>query len=814
MNRVIVSGLLSLWGLGVFAQNAMISGSVFDKENQSPLPFVTVQVDNSKGEIIAGTISGDDGIFELANIPSGDWLIKLSYIGYNTVIEHIHVGILNNNYDLGKIRMYGATVAIDDVEVMAKKATVSAGLQKKSFDMDDNIAQSGGSVLKAIQNLPSVTVSSDGVVSLRGSNNVLVLIDGKQSSLTGFGTQTSLDNIPASNVARIEIINNPSAKFDAKGNAGIINIVYKKETKKGFNGEAGLAVGAGEITNNPENIEGIEMQDKYAFTPKVSPSFLVNYRSDKVNYFIQADGMVRTKINCNMFTDRIYSDGRTTNQQFSEMREQAMYNLKFGFDWFLSENNQLTLFGLWEDEYHADHGAVPYIYNDATKNNRLWEWTEDEDTKFMNFTALFSHNFKQAGHALDFAYNYTGGREDEWFPFSDKYFDANGNQVGETNYDNTHLFVWEFVHNITLDYVKPLRSGRIESGIFTDLRSIPIDYTIVAGTPPTTYMDMSLGDWSEYTENVFAAYGNYVFESKKIEAELGLRIEESFINYKLDDENIYYSPKNKADYFNLYPNTRFTYKINTNNKLSLFYNKRIDRPNEFQLRPFPKYDDPEVLRTGNPALAPQYTQSTELAYKYLWKSGSFFVAGYQKWIDNIISRVAISDPAILDVINYVPENFGQGTNSGFEIVIEQELNNWWNFDANFNWYKNTIEAFSGTSYYPASNGIDFSVLKESSNTWNMKVNTDIKLENGFGAQLAFIYYAPDIRPQADISRHYGFNFGISQQIMGGKGEIYLNGNDIFNTDKIEETISADDFTMVRKDYLETQVFMVGMKYKF
>jgi outer membrane receptor protein involved in Fe transport len=524
--------------------------------------------------------------------------------------------------------------------------------------------------------------------------------------------------------------------------------------------------------------------------------------------------MIRKKINSNMFTDRTYSDGRMTNQQFSEMREQAMYNIKFGFDWFLNENNKLTLFGLWEDEYHTDNGDVPYIYNDTAKNNRLWEWTEDEDTKFINFTALFSHNFKQAGHTLDFAYNYTGGREDEWFPFSDKYFDGNGNQAGETNYDNTHLFVWEYVHNFTLDYIKPLRSGRIESGIFTNLRRIPIDYTIETGTPPTGYMDMNLGDFSEYTENVFAVYGNYVYESKRIEAELGLRIEESFINYKLDADNIYYNPENKDDYFNWYPNTRLTYKINNNNKLSLFYNKRIDRPNEFQLRPFPKYDDPEVLRTGNPDLTPQYTQSAELAYKYLWETGSLFIAGYQKWIDDIISRVAIGDPAIQDVINYVPGNFGRGTNSGFEIVLEQKLNNLWNFDANFNWYNNTIEAFRGKSYYPDPEGIEFSVPKISSNTWNMKANTNIKLENGFGAQLSFIYYAPDIEPQSEISSHYGFNLGVSQQIMNGRGEIYLNCNDIFNTDKIEETITGDDFTMVRKDYLETQVFMVGMKYKF
>ncbi|MCD4674885.1 MAG: outer membrane beta-barrel family protein [Desulfobacula sp.] len=333
------------------------------------------------------------------------------------------------------------------------------------------------------------------------------------------------------------------------------------------------------------------------------------------------------------------------------------------------------------------------------------------------------------------------------------------------------------------------------------------------GYTSTEYMDLQLGNWSEYIENVLAVYGNYIYENKKIEAETGLRLEESLVNYKLDEDNIYYKPENKNNYFQWYPNVRLTYKLNPANKLSVFYNKRVDRPNEFQLRPFPKYDDPEVLRTGNPALTPQFTQSTELAYKFLWETGSVFAAGYYKWIEGIIARIAISDPDFPDVINYVPENSGQGTNAGFELVFEQELAKWWEFNANFNWYNNTIDAFSGTTYYPNNNGTDFDFDRESKNTWNLKANTNIELDNGLGAQLSFIYYAPDIVPQAEISSHYGFNAGISQSIMNGKGEIYLNGNDIFNTDKIKKTIIGNDFTMVRKNYLETQIIMFGFKYK-
>lgn len=816
MKSIFLTLTLLFAGVMAFAQNkASVSGIVFDASGSQVLPFVNVHIDNDSGEIISGSISGDKGIFVLNDVPEGDWTVKLSYIGYEAKEELIHIGELNSNYSLGKIKLVPLSVVIQGIDVSAEKATVSAGMQKKTFELGkNNVAQAGGSVLKAIQNLVGVTVNSDGVVSLRGNHNVLVLIDGKQSSLTGFGTQSSLDNIPASNVARIEIINNPSAKYEAKGNAGIINIIYKKEIEKGFNGELGMAAGLGELTNNPADISVIAIQDKYSFTPKVSPNFLLNYRSDKVNYFVQADGMVRKKINCNMFTERYYNDGRVTNQQFSEMREQALYNVKFGMDWFINDKDKFTVYGLWQDEYHADHGDVPYIYDQASTNNRLWEWTEDEDTKFMNFSALYSHNFVQPGHTLDAAYNFTGGREDELFPFSDKYFDTSGKQLGETHYDQTHLFVWEYVHNLTLDYVKPLRTGRFETGLFANFRSIPVDYDIYPGYTATGYMANGLGVWSEYTENIVAAYGNYIFESKKLEVELGLRLAQTFVNYQLDEDNIYYKQQNKENYFKFYPNLRFTYKINPANKLSVFYSKRVDHPNEFQLRPFPKYDDPEVLRTGNPALTPQYTKSAELAYKFIWESGSFFAAAYHKWISDIISRTAIADPTYTNIINYVPENLGDGSNAGFELVFEQQLAKWWTFDANFNWYNNTIDAFSGETFYPDPNGIAFNFDEESNDTWNMKANSNIDLENGFGAQLSFIYYAKDIAPQTELSSHYGFNVGISKSIMKDKGEIYLNGNDIFNTDKVEQIITGDGFSMIRKDYVETQVFMLGFKYKF
>ncbi len=805
--------LVALSASYVQAKEVSISGTLKDSATDKTLSYATVQVMDDDGDMLAGGITTENGTFTLECDAEGDVILAVSFIGYEDASEHIYIGELNDKYSVGTIELTPSAQNIDQVTVSTDAPKVSAGLEKQSFSLDKNIAQSGGSVLKAISNLPGVMVDSNGGVSLRGSNNVLVLIDGKQSSLTGFGTSTNLDNISASNVERIEIINNPSAKYDSKGNAGIINIVYKENLEKGFNGDVGLAFGLGELTKEPKNIDlgGIEIKRKYAYTPKVLPSFNVNYRSDKINYFLSADAIARHKVGSNVFTDRYYDDGTEIHQQFSEMREQIVYDVKTGLDWYISDTDKLTVYGLWHNEYHYDNGAVPYLYDNG--DVRVWNWREDEDTWFMNATLLYTHNFDEAGHTLDFAYNFTGGREDELFPFSDTYY-SNGQQVGETKYDSTHLFLWEFVHNFALDYVRPLSHGRLESGLDFDFHNIPIDYFVQPGEPTTGKLNPNLGNWSDYQENVYALYANYIYESKHTEIEAGLRLEETTTDYILNDTYTYYPPHTQEDYLKLYPSARFTYKINQNHRLSLFYNKRVDRPSEFDLRPFPKYDEPEVLRTGNPTLAPQFTDHVELAYKMSWNSGFVYAAGYYKQIENSIYRVAMTgyDASEPYLISYIPQNFGESTNAGFEITAEQKLTDWWKVDGSFNWYRNTIDAHSGVVYYPKE--LTYSVDGSETNTWNAKANTSVDLENGLSAQLSFIYNAADITPVSSLSDHYSLNFGVSYPVIKGAGEIYCNATDILNTDRVTETIHSEGLKMVRTDYLETQTVTIGFKYKF
>jgi len=481
-----------------------------------------------------------------------------------------------------------------------------------------------------------------------------------------------------------------------------------------------------------------------------------------------------------------------------------LYNIKGGLDWFIDDNNKLTLYSLFQDEYHIDRGHVPYDYASDGTRKRFWTWAEDENTRFINYAANFAHNFKQPGHTIEVGILYTKGGEDELFPFTDS-------SVVRNSTDETHLLVDEIVTDMNIDYVKPLRSGRVELGSKVQLRKIPISYKINPGA--NSILDTKLGEWSEYNEDVYAVYANLVHEGKVIDIEGGLRLEHTTVSYDIDPANIYYTKNDAYNYLELFPNIRFTFKLNEKNRISAFYNRRIDRPGEFELRPFPKYDDPEILKTGNPYLRPQFTQTLDIAYKIRWEVGSMYFSGFYRLIDDIFERVYTNDnTATTTIINTIPQNLGKGTNLGFELALEQNITDKWDINGSFNWYANTINAFSGTSIYPYPQPFSFDESK--SNTWSCKLNSNLKLPYQTDFQLSAVYYAPNIIPQGKIKERYSVDFGLKKQALKGKAEISLSATDLLNTFAVRKSIIGDGFNLTASNYYETQVVTLGMKYKF
>jgi len=785
----------------VFGQgNVTISGTIKDKKTKTALAFVSVVLKTEKDNaFVAGTVSNEEGRFSIGGIKSGSYSLEYSSVGYTKNKQAVYVGSLTQFLDFNNLELEEDTQTLKEVSVTAKTEQISEVMDKKTFSLTDNISQSGGSVLQAMQNLPGITVQ-DGKIQLRGNDKIAVLIDGKQTALTGFGSQTGLDNIPASAIEKVEIINNPSSKYDANGNAGIINIIFKKNKKEGFNGKVGLAGGLGALWVRKENLPTIRPQ--YTHTPKINPSLALNYRKNKVNYFLQGDYLYTETLNKNEFVVRTYDNGEVINQQLKRNRNTHFITAKTGFDWNIDEQNSLTISGLYGGEKIIDRGDEPFFNKNLSERLRLWQFLEDELKTTAMATANYVHKFKDAGHTLNIGYNYTFHRENEKYFFDNHMPTFNGR-------DAFKLLSDEQVQDFTVDYQKPLKYGRFESGVKFRKRDIPTNMQFFPDSK-NTIIDVKAGGWANYREIIPAVYGNYIYEDKKYEAEIGLRYEYINLKYEVNPDH----PTYKSDgykYSQPFPNVRLAYKINDNQKISAFFNRRVDRPNEVDIRIFPKYDDAEIIKVGNPALRPQFTNSIELGYKAKWSKNTFYTALYHKMADGTITRISSIVPNST-LIYAIFQNAGKSYNSGVEMVFSKEVSSKFSFNLNLNAYHNQINAFSVLNKYPVQNV--FSAEKQEIFSGNVKLNSTLHLSNGIDGQISVVYLAPDIIPQGKINSRFSVDTGFKKSIQSGKGEVFINTTDLFNTLVIKREIQGAGFKYTSHDYYETQVIRAGYNYKF
>ena len=710
MSRFLIVILVVFASIHCVAQQSVVSGQIIDEKSKEIIPYATIVVSKkSTGDMVTGAMNDEEGRFSFTGLPVGEYDVQVSFVGYESKKVGLVVGELNSVYNLGKIALAQSTIMLDEVQVTEERQSISKSLDKKSFDLADNISQSGGSLLDAMANLPGISVDQEGKVLLRGSDKVAVLIDGNQSAIAGFGNQKGLDNIPASNIERIEIINNPSAKHDASGMAGVINIIYKKERQTGFNGDVGLSAGLGALTKRKRDLPST--LGSYSMNPKVIPSLNHNYKTSNVNLFLQTEVMRQRNLPNNEFTTRNYTDGVSILSQIPENRMQTHYLVKGGLDWQINERNSFLVSGVYDFENHVDKADVGFFNQENMERNRRWQWHEHETTGLANVTGTFTHQFVNPGQELKATLQYTRGWENE------KYFlnETSSYRVGG---DTTHVIAKEHVTQLTVDYIQPTSNGRIEAGAKGQVRRLPVTYDVYKGDKSVIYP--GLGDWSDWGEDIAALYANWVMETSKIDLELGLRGEYTRIFYDISPDNIYYPSNDKYEYWKLYPNVRLTWRINDLNRVSAFYNRRIDRPGEAELRIFPKYDDPELLKVGNPYLRPQFTHNFELAYKYFWKTGSIFLSAYYKITLDPYSRIYAIDEQSkeYDIINKVYENTGKNRNIGMELIAEQKINDSWKMSGSFNFFHNHIAAYDGILYFPYER--PFSLPENYDNIWYEK----------------------------------------------------------------------------------------------
>lgn len=778
---------------------ATISGIVKSQSTNTALPYVNLVLKlTADSSFVTGTVSDDAGRYKLSAVASGHYTLEVSYTGFKTIKQSIFVGTLSPFLELPAIVLAETATQLETVEVNAVRNGISSQLDKKTYTVADNISQSGGSALQQMQVLPGVTVQ-DGKVLLRGNEKVAILIDGRQTAMTGFGSQTGLDNLPSSAIEKIEIINNPSAKYDANGNAGIINIILKKNKQSGFNGKVGFTTGLGSLWERKENLPTIRPQ--YTLTPKINPSLSLNYRKDKVNIFVQADNLYTHTLNKNEYVTRTYDDGTLIKSQLKRNRNTNFLTTKAGIDWNMDTQNSLTISGMYGSEKIIDRGDQPFFNGDLSQRNRLWQFLEDELKTTAMATASFQHKFKEAGHLLNAGFNYTFHREDEKY-FYDNYL------PNSTGKDAFKLLSDEQVYDLNLDYVKPLKYGRIETGIKLRNRKIPTNMQFIPGT--NSVLDSNAGGWATYKELIPAWYGNYIYENEKWEAELGIRLEYVRIQYDVNPNH----PTYKSDGYNYtqpFPNVRLAYKLDDNNKLSIFYNRRVDRPNEVDIRIFPKYDDAEIIKVGNPALRPQFTNSIELGYKHNWHKGYLYTALFHRFADGTISRISTTIPSS-NWIYAVFQNAGRSYNTGMEAIWNQKISDRYSFNVNGNLYRNQINAFTVENLYPQPSL--YSSGKQSLISGNLKWNNTLHFNAGWDAQFTAVYLAPDLIPQGKLLARFSLDAGVKKSIQHNKGEIFLNATDLLNTMVNKREIQGMGFHYTSSDYYETQVIRIGYNYKF
>jgi outer membrane receptor protein involved in Fe transport len=777
-----------------------VSGRIADSVTGAPVAFFTVQLRRAAdSSFVAGRLTTEDGRFSFSGLTRGVYLLDGRQIGFVPLRQTVRVGELSPFLDLGTLTLRAVAASLSSVVVTAEAAEVASALDRKSYTVADNAAQAGGSVLQAMAVLPGVTVGQDGTLQLRGSDKVAVLVDGKQTALTGAGTQRGLENLPASAIERIEIITNPNAKYDANASAGVINLVMKKEEQRGLNGTVSLVTGAGALWEKRENLPSVGPQFRY--TPKVNPSVAVNYRAGGTNAFMRADYLHSPTLNKNEFATRTYDDGSVISQQVRRNRRTDYLTFNGGVDHTLGERRTLSVAGLVNREKILDDGDNPYFLNGLSNRTRLWQFLEDEVKYTGVATATMVQKFAEPGRSLQVAANYSFHREDE------RYFFTNTRPI-ITSRDSFALLSDEHITDITADYVRPLRQGRVEMGLKGRYRVIPVNMRFFPGIQ--TALDTGAGGQATYRETIPAAYGTYVYEGPTLEVEGGLRLESVRVDYDVNpNHNTYRS--DGYHYAQPFPSARIAWKFDDDHKLSVFASRRVDRPNEVDIRIFPKYDEPELIKVGNPALRPQFTASVDVGYKASGASGSVYVAAFHRVIDATITRIATQVPGSVLLYN-VFQNAGRSWNTGGELVWQHTLSPQVSVSTNATVYRNTFAAFSVVNQYPVP--VRFSAERQRLISGNLKVNGAWRPSREWDVRVSSTYLAPDLLPQGRIGTRYALDAGVRRSVQRGRGEIVVNATDVLNTMQIRRTINGNGFRLESTDYLETQVVRVGYSRKF
>ncbi|NJB82757.1 outer membrane beta-barrel family protein [Wenyingzhuangia aestuarii] len=729
----------------------IIIGEIKDAATKTAVPYATIVVtDSHTKKVLLGTTSNDNGTFSVKTNAT-DFYVEISFMGFKTkTIKDLNVA--NSRINLGTILLEEDSQMLNAVEVRAEISKTQFKLDRKVFNVGKDIASTGVSALEVLNNVPSVNVNIEGEVSLRGSSGVQILIDGKPSVLAESGSN-ALGTITADMIESIEVITNPSAKYDAEGTAGVLNIILKKEEKRGLNGSISLNTGI------PDNH---------------SVGVSLNRRTEKFNLFTQLGAGYRSMPRDNENINTNKNNNTTVNSEGTEYRNETFFNLILGTDYHIDDYNVLTLSGNFAYELEDQPSRTNYS---LFENNVLQsEWYRTETTEATNPKWQYELNYKKEfknnkEHILLFSALGRFFGKDLSSAF------ANTPTFGTTSQVNqqTDTDFQQADYTFKLDYTNPLTEQvTIETGAQYLINDVANDYEVRNLQGADYVADPNLTNNFEYNQKVLGVYGTSSYESDDWGVKIGLRVENTDLATVLTNTN----QTNHQKYTNWFPSMHTSYKFTEDFSVQAGYSKRIYRPRLWDLNPFFSISDNFNIRAGNPNLLPEFTDSYELTGIYKLGKASLNTSVYHRFTTEVMERISIFEDNVATV---TPFNIGNRRTTGLEVNGKYTPLKWLTLNGDFNW-----------NYFERNGTYNTQVFDFTGDNWSTRLSSKIGLPQDIDIELTGNYRSSYQTVQSEVSGYAFADFGVRKKIFKGKAVVNIAVRDIFASRISESVIDNDD----------------------
>ena len=744
-----------------------ISGKVIDKKTNEPLPYVNIVV-KENNKVVTGGITSDKGIFQIKNLALKEYVVEIQFIGYKTILKSVKL-TENSDVNLNTIAIEEDAIQLKGVEIVSERSTIEQKIDRKVINVGKDLTTAGATASEIMNNIPSVNVDQDGKISLRGNENVRVLVDGRPSNIEA---SQLLKQIPSTSIKKIELITNPSAKYNPEGMSGIINIVLHKNANDGFNASINTGL-------------------TFAKTPKINSSTNLNYKTGKVNFFATYGNNFGKKFN----EGSILRLDDQSNQLFDIKNDDKSHLFKIGMDYYINDKNTLSVYTNQNKLIGDGKVDVSILNPDATKN--LTQYSKyDGKNLDGTYNLAFKHLTKKEGETLDLEINHSIYSGDQLANFRTTFNNpsiptsAYSDDISEKRENST----------INLDYVNPLNEkSKLEMGAETRIVRTQNNYT-------TNNSSLSNSNY-DYDLDIHSAYVTFGQKFKKIGYQLGARFESYKANAKLNNVTAF-----KDDYITLYPSASMTYSLSEKDQFQMSYSRRVDRPSLGQTKPIREFSTPRVTSIGNPELQPQFTNSVELNYTKTVSKGSITTGVFVRTINNEINRVLYPDPQNQDkqIMSY--DNFDTNTAYGFEASLNYKINSWWDIQPAVDFssitQKGLVSMFNTTT-----NSFDFVTKEVNASAFNARFNSNFKATKSLRFLLFGFYRSGVDGVQFNGKEMYKIDAGGRYSFLKDKATLSVRFNDIFDTMKAG-FYGDNPYPQTGQFTWESQSVYVGFNYMF